>query len=107
MSSRTGPNSARVHSVKDLLQRSLPSLKRVTNQAERQNFWSAWLSQHLSPEVGERVSGVVEQDGKLVIFACSAAFAARLRYAVGELEGAIRAADPQLTSVAVRVLPRA
>lgn len=107
MSSRTGPNSARVHSVKDLLQRSLPSLKRVTDQAKRQQFWSVWLAEHLAPEVRERVSAVSEQDGKLVIFAGSAAFAARLRYAVAELEAAIRAADPQLTSVAVRVLPRA
>ena len=107
MSSRTGPNSVRVHSVKDLLGRSLPSLKRVTDQAARQNFWSVWLTQHLSPELRTRISGVTEQDGKLVIFACSAAWSARLRYAVGELEALIREADPQLASVAVRVLPRA
>lgn len=106
MRSRTGPNSARVHSVKDLLSRALPSLKGVTEQQERQNFWDQWLSIHLSPEVHERVSGIAEQDGQLVIFASSAAWSARLRYALGELEGAIREAAPHVASVAVRVLPR-
>jgi len=105
MSSRTGPKSVRVHSVKDLLSRALPSLKGVTEQAERQSFWNQWLSVHLSAEVRARVSGVAEQDGQLVIFASSAAWSARLRYALGELEGAIREADPQVQRVAVRVLP--
>jgi hypothetical protein len=41
-----------------------------------------------------------------VIFAESAPWSARLRYAVLELEAAIRAADPELTDIAVRVLPR-
>ena len=107
MSSRTGPKSVRVHSVKDLLSRALPSLKGVTEQAQRQNFWNQWLSMHLSPDIREHVSGIAEQDGELVIFASSAAWSARLRYTLGELEGAIRKADPRVASVAVRVLPRA
>ena len=105
MRSRTGPNCVRVHSVKELLSRALPSLKQVTEQGERQNFWNQWLSVHLPPEVRERISGVAEQDGQLVIFASSAAWSARLRYALGELQGAIREADPHVASVAVRVLP--
>jgi len=41
-----------------------------------------------------------------VIFAATAAWSARLRYAVLELEREIRTADPELTDIEVRVLPR-
>ena len=79
---------------------------RVTAQASRQNFWNCWLSTHLAPELRARVSGVVERDGTLVIFAETAAWSARLRYAILELEREIRAADPGLIDIEVRVLPR-
>jgi len=63
-------------------------LTRVTAQASRQNFWNCWLSTHLP------------------IFAETAAWSARLRYAILELEREIRAAAPALTDIEVRVLPR-
>ena len=106
MRSRTGLTSAPAHSVKDLLARHLPSLTRVTAQASRQNFWNCWLSTHLPPEIRTKVTGVTENDGQLVIFAETAAWSARLRYAILELEREIRAAAPALTDIAVRVLPR-
>ena len=106
MRSRTGPVSAPVHSVKDLLARRAPGLSRVTTQVARQNFWSCWFSTRLPPEICPRLSGISERDGILTIFAESAAWSARLRYAVLELEREIRAADPGLLSIEVRVLPR-
>jgi hypothetical protein len=48
----------------------------------------------------------MQRDRQLVIYAQSAPWSARLRYALLELEPAIRAADPELTDIAVRVLPR-
>jgi hypothetical protein len=106
MSSRTSLVSRRADSVKDLLARHGPILTRVTDQAAQQNFWSQWLSAHLPAEIHARISGVSAHDGTLVIFAETAAWSARLRFAVLELERAIRAEDPQLTAVQVRVLPR-
>jgi hypothetical protein len=106
MRSRTGPTSTKVHSVKNLLARNLPGLTRVTAQAARQNFWNGWLSERLPAELSPKVSGVTERDGTLVIFAETAAWSARLRYAVLELEREMRAADPELTDIEVRVLPR-
>ena len=90
----------------ELLARRSPALTRVTAQASRQSFWNCWLSTHLPPELHPRISGVTERDGTLVIFAETAAWSARLRYALLELEGEIRAADPALTDIEVRVLPR-
>jgi len=96
----------KAHSVKDLLARRMPALTRVTAQAARQNFWNCWLSARLPAELRPKVSGVAERAGTLVIFAETAAWSARLRYAVLELECEIRAADPGLTDIAVRVMPR-
>jgi hypothetical protein len=106
MSSRTVPRYSRPDSVKDLLAHKLPGLKRVTDQAVRQSFWNGWLCGHIPAAMRTKISGVAERDGTLVIFAESAAWSARLRYAVHELEGEIRAANPKLTEIEVRVLPR-
>jgi hypothetical protein len=81
-------------------------LKRVTDQAARQDFWRDWLDAHLPVEMRGKLTGVVRRDGALVIFAESPAWSARLRYFVRDLEPQIRAADPGITTVNVRVLPR-
>jgi hypothetical protein len=106
MSTAAGSGPPRVHSVKDLLGRAAPVLTRVTDQAARANFWQQWLSTHLPPELRPRLSGVTERDGALVIFAESAAWSARLKFAVLELEPQIRASAPAIATVTVRVLPR-
>ena len=101
-----GPGSRRVHSVKELLGQRTPALTRVAAQAARAVFWSEWLAQRLPDELRARLSGVVERDGILVIFAESAAWSARLRYSVRELEPQILAAAGGIGAIAVRVRPR-
>jgi hypothetical protein len=81
-------------------------LKRVTDQGVRQDFWRTWLHAYLPAEIREKLTGVVERDGTLVIFAESPAWSARLRYAVQEIEAQILSAKPGITAVNVRVLPR-
>ncbi|HEV2229543.1 MAG TPA: hypothetical protein VGR86_11345 [Steroidobacteraceae bacterium] len=81
-------------------------MTRVTTAAARANFWNEWLSRRLPAGLGARLSGVVERDETLVIFAESAAWSARLRYTVQDLEREILAAAPGLTTVVVRVRPR-
>ena len=98
--------SNQTDSVKSLLSKLTPTLKRVSDQASRQRFWRDWLDTHLPEEIRQKVTGVVEREGALVIFTESAAWSARLRYLVLEMEPAIRAAEPRLTEIAVRVLPR-
>ena len=106
VSTATELKSRRIHSVKELLGRQLPGLKRVTDQLARQGFWGDWLQAHVPANLRQRISGVTERDGTLVIFAENAAWSARLRYQIGELEHDIRAADPAITRIEVRVLPR-
>jgi hypothetical protein len=93
-------------SVKDVLARLTPTLTRVSDQAGRQSFWRKWLAERLPAELLPRLSGVVEREGALVIFAESAAWCARLRFAVQEIEAQIRASQPDIQQISVRVLPK-
>ncbi len=95
-----------VHSVKDLLKGPAFTLNRVSEQAGRQQFWDRWLLAQLGAELHGRISGISEQEGKLTVFAESAAWSARLRFAVAELEAQIRAVADKVHSISVRVLPR-
>jgi hypothetical protein len=105
-SSRLRPLSPRSDSVKDLLAGAHPALARLSEQAARQELWDRWLALHLPREVAKHVSGVVERDASLVIFTSSAAWSARVRFAVAEIEGRLKSAHPRIADVAVRVLPK-
>jgi hypothetical protein len=105
-SRRLRPLSPRSDSVKDLLAGAHPALARLSDQAARQELWGRWLAMHLPREVAKHVSGVVERDATLVIFTSSAAWSARVRFAVAEVEGRLRSAYPRIADVAVRVLPK-
>jgi hypothetical protein len=103
----TASRRGRPHSVKDLLTQKSALLTRVTQQATRQNHWEKWLASHLPAELATRVSTVTERADTLVIFASSAAWATRLRYALADLEPQLRAQNVQLTRIEVRVRPSA
>jgi hypothetical protein len=94
------------HSVKDLLARITPALTRVSDQVARQDFWHQWLAEHLAAELLPHLSGIVERADTLVIFAESAAWSARLRYAIKELEAQLRESRPAIQQIAIRVRPK-
>ncbi len=82
------------------------ALGRVAQQRQAQADWRTWLGSKLPADLDARVTGVVERAENLVIFAESAAWSARLRYALVELDAQIRAAGPAIRNVTVRVMPR-
>jgi hypothetical protein len=92
-------------SVKDLLAGHIPALQRVSEQAARQELWRAWLNLHLHEEARAHVSGIVERHDTLVIFTRSAAWSARVRFAVAEIQEALMRAHPKIARIEVRVLP--
>jgi hypothetical protein len=94
------------HSVKDMLARQSPMLTRVTDQAARQALLRDWMKAHLPEDISGKISGIVERESTLVLFAESAAWSARLRYAVLDIEARLRADHPGITAIKVRVLPR-
>jgi hypothetical protein len=92
-------------SVKDLLARNIPALQRLSEQAGRQELWRTWLDTHLPQEARAQISGIVERHDTLVIFTRSAAWSARVRFAVAEIEAALKRAHPLIVAIEVRVLP--
>ena len=93
-------------SVKELLSKLTPGLKRVSEQTQRRDFWRDWIDVHFPAEITGKITGIVERDGVLVLFAESAVWSARLRFTVEEMKTQILAAKTGLTEVNVRVLPR-
>lgn len=94
-------------SAKDLLHQATPGLRRVTEHVAQQQSWQEWLETRLPAELAVKLSGVVEREGTLTLFAESAAWSARMRFAAQELDEQIRAAAPRIDRIRVRVLPRA
>jgi hypothetical protein len=82
------------------------TLSRVAEQRQAQEDWRAWLKNRLSADLDAHVTGAVEREGKLTVFADSAAWSARLRFAVVEIDAQIRERDAAISKVIVKVMPR-
>jgi hypothetical protein len=93
-------------SVKDLLLRSTPVLAGLQREALRQHDWLQWVQRELPEELASHVTGVTEQAGELVIFAESAGWGVRLRYAAPQLLGVIGQQQANISGVKIRVMPR-
>lgn len=103
------------HSVKQLLtgSRALGQLRRRLTDPQtpgRGEDWTLWLRERLPAELAIHLSTVVRRQlpaprgAQLVLFADSASWCARLRYALGALEGEIRTRDAAIGPIQVRVL---
>ncbi len=93
-------------SVKELLQRSTPVLAGLQREALRQRDWLQWVQRELPGELAGHVTGVTEQAGALVIFAESAVWGVRLRYAVPQLLEAVTHQRGEILAIRIRVVPR-
>ena len=82
-------------------------LARVTQQAASQRDWRRWIEERLPAELKAQVTGVVERGDTLAVFTESAAWSARVRYALAEIEPAIRKESPAIRQTVVRVMPAA
>ena len=94
-------------SVKALLGRiSRNVVAPVAEQRQAQQGWREWLKNKLPAHIETRVTGVVERDGTLTVFAETAAWSARLRLEIAELETQIRERNSQIEKLVVKVMPR-
>jgi hypothetical protein len=100
-----GASSRPVRSVKDLLTRHAPQLAQLNARAASQEIFRDWLQLNLPAQLRARITGASETHGTLTVFAESAAWCARLRFALADLEAALKLAHPQVQSVRLRVLP--
>jgi hypothetical protein len=94
-------------SVNALLSRlSQSTLARVADQRQAQEDWRKWLKNRLPEDIDAHVTGAVERDTTLTVFADSAAWSARLRFAVAEIDTQIRERNAEIQKVLVKVLPK-
>ena len=93
--------------VKDLLAKAGITSKGISQFAEAQDKWLSRLRETLDPALLERVTGTGFEAGILTVYVESAAWSARLRYALADALPALQAADSSIKNVGVRLRPRA
>lgn len=103
---RDNRRGGKPRSIKDLLSRSSLGGAAVAETRAADDAL-AWLRGRLPTELAGHIASVSEREGKLVVYAESAAWSARLRYAVAECWTALQAERPQLRDWAVKVQPAA
>ena len=77
----------------------------IRRQTGREAFWRDFLTARLEADLLAQVTQIVEREGALTVYAQSAAWSARLRFAMAELWGEAQAASPGLTRCSVKVQP--
>lgn len=102
------PARGQPDSVKDLLARANPLLAGLTRRVQAQQDLKSLVLQRLPPPLATHVTEVLEKEGELTVFAESAAWAGRLRYAVEALQAALATDRPDIhiKSVRIRIMPR-
>ncbi len=90
-------------SVAELLTRGRAAA--LVTQRPQVSDWKDFILQRLAPDLGPRVTSVELRRTALVVLTESAAWAARLRFALGEASAEVRRLKPEVTQVEVRVAP--
>jgi hypothetical protein len=88
--------------ISDLLLRK-SGLARIGAAIPLQQSWVDWLRAAVAAELAGHIVNAVPKDDKLVVFADSAAWGTRLRYALATLQSAIAARDSAISHTTVRV----
>ncbi|MCU0760737.1 MAG: DUF721 domain-containing protein [Steroidobacteraceae bacterium] len=92
--------------VKDLLAKAGITSKGIAQFADQQDKWLKRLRERLDPALCERITGTGFEAGTLTVYVESAAWSARLRYALAEALPALRETDAALAAVSVRLRPK-
>jgi glutathione S-transferase len=70
-----------------------------------QQAWLDWVRKALPPELGAVLVNVVQKGQELTVLTVSAAWCARVRFAMAALEPQLRSHAPDIVKVVVRVSP--
>jgi hypothetical protein len=78
-------------------------LRRIAAAIPVQQSWADWLRGMVADELAGHIVNAVPNNGQLVVFADSAAWGTRLRYALAGMQADIAGRDASLTHACVRV----
>jgi hypothetical protein len=90
--------------ISDLLSRQ-PTARAVQAAVDVEQQWLGWLRDILPAELRGELAGAVARRGTLFIYASSAAWSTRLRYALASVLPQCQARDPGVRALRVRVMP--
>jgi len=93
-------------SVGDLISARLPILVEGAPATGEASEWHVAVMQALGPELANKVNRCSLDSGRLTVVAESSAWAARMRFALAEVEPSIAAVTPGFRELLVRVRPR-
>jgi Dna[CI] antecedent, DciA len=98
--------SKNTRSINELLL-SKSGLRQVTAAIAAQQSWAEWLRGAVAAELAGHIVSAVPKNAELVVFADSAAWGTRLRYALAAMQSDIAARDSAIAHTTVRVQMRA
>ena len=93
-------------SVGDLISARLPILVEGAPATGEASEWHVAVMQALGPELANKVNRCSLDSGRLTVVAESSAWAARMRFALAEIEPALKALVPGYRELNVRVRPK-
>jgi len=100
----TRARGGKISSIGELLSRQ-PAARAVQAAVGAQQQWLTWLRGRLPDELRDHVVGAVPRRDTLIVYASSAAWSTRLRYALAGGLADCQARDPRIRTLSVRVMP--
>ena len=92
-------------SVADLISARLPTLVEGAPGPAGSSEWHVAVMNALGPELANKVNRCSLEGGRLTVVAESSAWAARMRFALAEIEPRLRELLPEFKELAVRIRP--
>lgn len=78
-------------------------LRRIAASIPLQQSWAEWLRARVAGELAGHIVNAVPNNGQLVVFADSAVWGTRLRYALAAMQADIAGRDATISRASVRV----
>jgi len=92
--------------VGDLISTRLPTLVEGAPKGAEASEWHVAVMKALGPELANKVNRCSLDSGRITVVAESSAWAARMRFALAEIEPTLTALVPGYRDLSVRVRPR-
>jgi hypothetical protein len=93
--------------VGDLISARLPTLVQRARKDQEASEWQVAVMNALGPDLAVKVNRCTLESGRLTVVAESSAWAARIRFALADLEPTLRSLVPDFRELQVRVRPGA
>ena len=91
--------------IGDLISARLPTLVERASSTPESSEWQVAVMKALGPELANKVNRCSLDSGRITVVAESSAWAARMRFALAEIEPALRELVPDFRELSVRVRP--